>query len=339
MTNSWRSSVLKSLSFAVLSLAVAGCGCSSSDEAEGDSAGAAPSWHPDDVPAIQTAAHEAYARGDWVEAGKAFSRLAFDESLPADVRSLGWTGKGVIELKRLNEASSPDERCDIALTSLLTALNYDPRNASARFHLGYLYRNAFGFHQAALDQFKMFVALMKDAPDDPHVVKANSIVAELNGEIAEERARRPGVQRQNRTACTSAIRRGDAAAAKGRTKEALAEYEKAYAADPLCFDAAERLAGSWMKDRSAEGTDRAYRYACAAASLRTTNAKTLSTAAELAARLKRPMSAAKLWLRAVASNPTDRTAIDGLVSALTSAGLSRRATVYRRYRDGLPRGR
>lgn len=337
MTNSSPSSALKLLGFASL-LLLAGCGCSSDPSPDSPEA-VRDEPRPDDVPVIQASAQEAYAKGDWQAATKAYSRLAFDETLPLAVQSVGWTGKGIVDYRRMGEDGAPPELRDTARASFLHAVRLDRMNPVPRYHLGLLYRNEFGFNQAALEQFQVYAALKKNDVEDIHVARALSHIAELKAEIAREQSARKGADRRNPSACASALQRGDAAFRKRQYKTARFAYDAALKADPLSYDAAERLGQCWERtDRTKYGMEQAYECYKQASSLRT-YAKTLVAAAELAVKLDKRASAVALYSRAVAASPTDKTAIDGLIRALRKTGDAKSATAYQRYRDGLPRGR
>ena len=319
MTNSSPSSALKLLGFASL-LLLAGCGCSSDPSPDSPEA-VRDEPRPDDVPVIQASAQEAYAKGDWQAATKAYSRLAFDETLPLAVQSVGWTGKGIVDYRRMGEDGAPPELRDTARASFLHAVRLDRMN------------------QAALEQFQVYAALKKNDVEDIHVARALSHIAELKAEIAREQSARKGADRRNPSACASALQRGDAAFRKRQYKTARFAYDAALKADPLSYDAAERLGQCWERtDRTKYGMEQAYECYKQASSLRT-YAKTLVAAAELAVKLDKRASAVALYSRAVAASPTDKTAIDGLIRALRKTGDAKSATAYQRYRDGLPRGR
>jgi tetratricopeptide (TPR) repeat protein len=116
------------------------------------------------------------------------------------------------------------------------------------------------------------------------------------------------------------------------------EYEAAYKADVLSYPAALGLAKAWEKtDTTAAGSQRALDSYKAACSLRPGAIATFLAAGNLAMKLKQYATATELYSRAVAANPADISAIDGLIRALRNAGgQAKVADAYQRYRDTIP---
>ena len=291
---------------------------------------------PTDVAVLQLTAQVAFEKHDYDAASRAYTRLAADATLPPELQALGWTGRGVVSLARVSTGSAPAECRDSARTDFLRALRLDRKHASAYYHLGLLYLNAFNFKQAALEQFNYYVAVTRQAPDPTHLAKAQALIQGLNEEIAAEQARRPGADKRMPSACAESLRKADAAKQKGQLKVALGLYAEALKQDPLSFEAADRLAETIYatEGRTRAGQERAYKAYAAAAGLRT-YVKTLLAAADLASKLGNTASAVAYYSRAVAAKPTDTTAIDGLIRALQRSGNRRSATIYQNYRDSL----
>ena len=302
----------------------------------GEAAAKAAALHPGDVAVLQLTAQAAFQNHDFESATKAYTRLAFDESLPPEIRALGYVGRGIVGLARVGTGSAPEDCRDVSRLDFLRALALDPRNKPARYHLGHLYRNAFHFKQAALEQFSAYVALMKQTAD-PHVAKAQAEVDSLTREIETEKARRPGADKRKPEACAEAMRKADAARQKKQLKTAANLYGEALRHDPLSFEAADRLAQCTLEldGRTRAGQERAYALYCQAASLRT-YVKTMIAAGDLAMKLGKWASAATHYSRAMAAKPTDLTAIDGLIRALQKCGNRKSAAIYQRYRDAIP---
>ena len=268
--------------------------------------------------------------GDYDRAIGGFTAVAENEKLEPEARALGWTGLGIAEMTR--------DRRDFARIAFLRAIRLDRRNASARYHLGLLYRgDSYGYLDAALEQFDIFVRLGETA--DPRAVHAQRVIIPgIKADIARRAAERPGAQRRDANASAAALARAEAAWKKGNYKTARSEYEAAYKADVLSYPAALGLAKAWEKtDTTAAGSQRAldsYKTAC---SLRPGAIATFLTAGNLAMKLKQYATAAELYSRAVAANPADISAIDGLIRALRNAGgQTKVADAYQRYRDSIP---
>ena len=92
-----------------------------------------------------------------------------------------------------------------------------------------------------------------------------------------------------------------------------------------------------VADTTAAGSQHALDSYKAACSLRPGAIATFLAAGNLAMKLKQYATAAELYSRAVAANPADISAIDGLIRALRNAGgQGKVADAYQRYRDTIP---
>ena len=268
-----------------------------------------------------------YAK-DYAAASSGFADIANDLKLEASVRAQGWAGLGVVEMT-----------CDnhhLARVAFLRALRLDRRNAAAWYHLGLLYRDGFGYLEAALEQFEIFVRLEEEA--SPRVQKAQrTIIPALKEQISRAAMERPGVAKRNSSVAATSIAAAESALKKGNAKAAREAYQQAFAADPLSYPAALGLAKAWEKtDASKAGQQKAfenYRIACM---LRPSAVSTFLTAGSLAAKLGLTLQAIEIYSRAVAANPASLEAIDGLIRALRkSGGKAKVAEAYQGYRDSL----
>jgi len=261
-------------------------------------------------------------------AAQEFGAIAIDRGLPPEIRAQGWSGLGVVEWSRDNY--------DLARVALLRAIRTDRRNAAAWYHLGLLYRDGFGYLEAALEQLSIYVRL--EAVASPRVQKVQrSVIPELKEKIARTAADRPGASRRDSGASGALVQKADAAWKSGSFKSARKFYQEALNADPLSFPAALGLAKATLKaDASRTGQQQAlscYRRAC---SLNAGAVSAFLAAGELAQRLGQPSSAVEIYSRAVAANPTSLDALDGLIRALRKAGnRTRAAQAYQGYRDSL----
>lgn len=268
---------------------------------------------------------------DYARAAELYSGIADDKTLDEKTRSRGWAGLGIVEMTN-NEH-------DLARIAFLRAIRADRRNAAAYYHLGHLYRYApFGYPEAALEQFEIFVRLDAES-SSPRVQKTQrSIIPSLKDAIARAASDRPGAARRNSAASAAALSKAETSLKKGNLKSARAFYQEALSDDPLSFPAALGLARAELKaDQSAAGQKRAfesYRLAC---SLRPGAVSTLVEAGALAEKLALHAQAREIYSRAVAANPASLDAVDGLIRSIRKAGGDKRiAKAYQAYRDTLP---
>ena len=292
----------------------------------GDTIAKAAALAPDAPDVALLDAEIALYAGDYARATSRFSGVANDEKLEAPARALGWTGLGIVEMTRDNR--------DLARIAFLTAIRLDRRNAPARYHLGLLYRgDKYSYLDAALEQFEIFVRLGETA--DPRAVHAQrTIIPGIKTDIARRAAERPGAQRRDANASAAALSRADAAWKKKNYKVAKSEYEAACKADVLSFPAALGLA-KVCAATAATAADRqraldCYKTAC---SLRPGSVSTFLAAGELATAVKQYATAVELYSRAVAADPSNTSAIDGLIRSLRKTGDGKTADAYQRYRD------
>ena len=271
----------------------------------------------------------AWHQKDYDMARKRFRALADDEALSATIRSLGWAGVGIVEMTENNR--------DLARIALLRAIRVDRYNASARYHLGMLYRDAFNYNEAALEQFDVFVRLQTDA--DARVRRVQqTVIPDLKDTITRAAADRPGVANRNSTASAAAIEKAKTEIRKGNFKSARQAYQDALKADPLSYPAALGLAEMYLKtDTSSSGRQSAlanYQLAC---TLRYGAVGTFVAAGNLAYQLGQYMRASEIYSRAIAANPNSIDAIDGLIRSLQKIGgeKAKLAQAYQRYRDFL----
>ena len=268
----------------------------------------------------------AFHLADYARSAKLFRDVAEDEEATPEARSLGWTGLGIVEMT--------SEHRDLARIAFLRAIRLDRRNPSARYHLGLLYRgDSFGYLDAALEQFEIFVRLGEKA--DPRAQHAQRVIIPgIKEDIARRAASRRGAEKRDSAASAAALARAAAAMKKGNYKTARSEYEAAYRADVLSYPAALGLAKAWEKtDTTNTGRQRTLDWYKEACSLKPGAISTFLAAGELAAKMGQHATAAELYSRAVAANPSDISAIDGLIRALRRTGSGKVADAYQSYRE------
>ena len=265
---------------------------------------------------------------DYATASSGFSEIANDSKLNASVRAQGWAGLGVVEMT-----------CDnhhLARIAFLRAIRLDRRNAAAWYHLGLLYRDGFGYLEAALEQFEIFVRLEEEA--SPRVQKVQrTIIPALKEQISRAATERPGAAKRNSSVAATSIATAEAALKKGNTKAAREAYQQALAADPLSYPAALGLAKAWEKtDASKAGQQKAFENYKIACMLRPSAVSTFLTTGSLAVKLGYSSQAVEIYSRAIAANPVSLDAIDGLIRVLRKGGKTDKVTnAYQTYRDSL----
>lgn len=291
----------------------------------------------DDVDVAMLDGEIAYFAKDYGYSLARFTEVAGNTAFDPKARSLAWTGIGIVEMSCIGIDQKDLEKRALSRIAFLRAIRLDRRNASARYHLGLLYRNSYGYLDAALEQFNVFVRLL-DAGDE-RVQKAQRVfIPEIKEEIARRAAERPGASRRDSSVSAAALVRAEAAVKKGHFKTARLEYDRALAADVLSYPAALGLAKAWERsDRTNFGLRKALEHYKTACSLRYSAVSTFIAAGSLAMRLGQWASAVEIYSRAVAANPSDITAIDGLIRALRKAGgKAKIASAYQLYRESIP---
>ena len=267
---------------------------------------------------------------DYAGASSGFSETANDSKLGASVRAQAWAGLGVVEMT-----------CDnhhLARVAFLRALRLDRRNAAAWYHLGLLYRDGFGYLEAALEQFEIFIRLEEEA--SPRVQKVQrTIIPALKDQIARAATEHEGASNRNSAVCATEIAKAEELWKKGKYKDARDRYVQALKSDMLSYPAALGLARAWEKtDATRSGQERAldcYRIAC---TVRPSAVSTFLVAGSMAAKLGLTLQTVEIYSRAVAANPASLEAIDGLIRALRkSGGKAKVAEAYQQYRLSLAR--
>ena len=352
MTNSSLSSVLKrSLAVFGTALLAGGCGESAPKVVTVDDLvdEAAERLSLGQIPEARTAISNAYAMasgdvdvrllkaqidfhsrgdGDLESAAALYRGIANDESLDRKVRSQGWAGLGVLD-RFANER-------DAARLDLLRALRMDGKNASAWYNLGCVYRDSFGFNEAACDCFENFVRL--ETNDLERVAKTQrTYIRDLREERTNTILEIPGSRNANATACNAALLAAEAAVKKGTFKTARLRYDEALKADPTSFKAALGMARMCLKtDPSEAGRKAALDYYYRACKLGPSSVSTFIAAGDLAYSTSGGIvSAIGYYSRAMAADPTNTTAIDGLIRSLRKNKQKNTADAYQLYRDFL----
>jgi len=274
----------------------------------------------------QLAAQIAWHVRDYDAALKGYQSLANDAKLPATLRAEGWSGVGIVEMTA--------NRRDEARVAFLRAIRLDRRHASAWYHLGHLYRESFGYPEAALEQFNIFVRLDETVSQRVQKVMRTKI-PELKEVVARAAAGQSGALKRDSAASAALLAKADMAWGKGNFKTARLNYQEALKQDSMSYPAAMGIAKSWLKTDStkrglASALD-AYRLACR---LRPGAVATFLATADLAVKLGNHTQAVDFYSRAVAADPNSISALDGLIRSLRRVGgKNAAAQAYQGYRD------
>lgn len=265
---------------------------------------------------------------DYKSAAEGFSSLANDMKLEAAIRAQAWAGLGVVEMSCDN--------CHQARVAFLRAIRLDRRNAAAWYHLGLLYRDEFGYLEAALEQFEIFARLEEMA--SPRVQKVQrAVIPALKDTMAHAISERPGAAKRNSALCSTTLAKAEAEWKKGQYGNARQSYQAALTADLLSYPAAVGLARAWeVTDRTSAGQAKAFENYKLACTLKPSAVSTFVTAGNLAARLGYHSQAVEIFSRAVAASPTSFDALDGLIRSLRKVNKPQDARAYQQYRESIP---
>lgn len=281
-----------------------------------------------DADIIELAAQIAFFRKDYKTAVRHFARLASDDGFGAETKAIGWTGLGVVDFVMIGLHPDVARYRHESRVKFLQAITLDRRNASARYHLGRLYRDTFQYLDAARDEFDMFVHLEPVADERVKKIK-NEVLPSLKDEIARNSA---SSSRVDSPACAAFLKKGDDAYRRKNWKAAITSYAKAFKKDPGSFPAAVGLARSYaLSNRSKFERAEAMKMYLAACKIRPSAIRTFIEAADYALNSGNSATAVELYSRALAANPVSKSAVEGLILALTKSGDTQAASVYRGY--------
>ena len=230
----------------------------------------------------------------------------------------------------------------------MRALRLDFRNAAAWYHMGVLSRNTYHFYSAAKDQFEMACRL------EPNSARTRETVRTIIPALLEARARatadKPGAAKRDPGLAAKLIAEGVAAQKKKEIRTAAARFEKAFAADPLSWEAAWNYAQTLQAAEAAKKPNDKTKLSVAAivdktidayrAALDATPASrdTCMAAARFALQNRRPAAACDFLSHALAHFPDSKPVLDLYIEALgkldTPDG-AKRAKMYRAYRQEL----
>ena len=270
-----------------------------------------------------------YRAKDYENSSRLFREVAVNEKNDIALRAQAFAGLGVVEMTANN--------FHLARIAFLRAIRLDRKCSSAWYHLGLLYRDSFGYSEAALDQFNVYARL--DDMADVRVQKVRrAVIPGIEDTIRQTTASIPGASKRDSAAASTALVRGEASWKKGLYKTARQAYQEALKADPLSFKAAEALANAWLKtDTTKSGQEKAFENLKIACRLSPSSVKTFLKVGQLAVKLGYNAQSVEIYSRAVAANPTSIDALDGLIRSLRKNGKKSDANAYQQYRDTLAR--
>lgn len=288
---------------------------------------------PDDIDVRELLAQVAWYSREYGVARELYHPLATDAKLPNDVRAQAFAALGVIDMAECGTDMQHDWLRDRARTEFLQAIAIDRFNATARYQLALLYRDSYGYNEAALENFRAYLQLTKEADARMQRVQREEM-PNLTRIINEANAARPGAAGRDVSVCSQELKKAEAEWKKGAYAKAKQFYANANNADPLSYEAALGLAQSWEKLKN--GKENALKYYQEACKNRTSYTKTLIKTGDLAMELKKYAIATEAYSRAVAASARDITALDGLIRALRRSNRSKAAEVYQKYRETIP---
>ena len=288
---------------------------------------------PRDLDVMELLAQVAWYEGNLDKARELYLPLTSATNAPAELKSQAFAALGVIDMALCGTDMQREWLRDRARTEFMRAILLDRFNATARYQLAILYRDAFGYNEPALENFRAYLQLSKVSDARMQRVQRDEMPA-LGRIINEANAARPGAASRDVAACSRELKKAEAEWRKGAYTKARQAYANANKADPLSYEAALGLARCWEKVKNGkENALKAYHEAC---KNRTSATKTFIKTGDLAMELKKYAIATEAYSRAIAANAKDITAIDGLIRALRRSNRAKAAEVYQLYRESLP---
>ena len=282
---------------------------------------------PDSAEARLLAGQAAFIAEDYDRAISEFGAVSKETSLSKPLRAKGFVGLGLVEYARHN--------VDVARILFLRAQLHDPRNASASYHLGLIYRDTYHFYEAALLQFQMFAKL--SSPTEPRTqTVGRKIIPELRDQRNRISVERPGASARNPGQAAKLIEEAQALEAKSRLTMAKNKYAEAMNADPFSYPASLGYAKLLKRlGKTAGDVDKALAAYRAAIDQRPEVQKNYLEAAQLAYVNKRWATSVQIMDRAVAHDARNRDSFDVLIGALIKAGNGKLAKSWSDYRAEL----
>ena len=273
-----------------------------------------------------------YHEREYEASRAAFEKIAEDANVGALERAQAYSGMGINDMAMRGSDQSDVFYMHRARLEFFRAANLCYQEPSAHYHLAKLYRDAFEYREAALNQFKIFVAIVKDA--DSRVQKVTrSEIPDLKNDISKELSEIPGAKEADEKKAEAALKESARLKQRGRIRDARNQYIAAHKANPLSFKIAKDLAEMWLAtDKTDNGKNKAldaYLDACRV------NPNALSVfldAGRLAEGIQNWSTAGGRYSRALAINQKSLDAIDGMIRVMRKTGLPKVAALYEEYR-------
>ena len=269
----------------------------------------------------------AQKKPDYNHAIACFTKVAEDSSRPASERAMAYNARAVA-IKTSDPARTDHVRLD-----LFRALQLNPRNEAAHYHLGLLYIDS--FPAEALEEFNLFIRYKGSDPRHVETVEKD-IIPGLKRVLKENEAERlAAASSRDESAAAQAIRAARKYRASRRFERASDNFALALKKDPLSVSAALEYAAmleemaqvvpSRLREKRSKAyvkaleTYRAAIKACPpldAVSLR----KACIGAARCATASGRPKTAVECLERLLAMNRSDRDALILMAQAQSRRG-------------------
>lgn len=267
----------------------------------------------------------AYFAKDYERARKDFDAVANAESLSPEIRSQALSARAVMEIAQ--------NSFDRARLTLWRAVRLHFGNASARYHLGHLFRDTYHFDAAALEQFEMAGRLMKDPVRAKAI--AHDVIPALRESLRARMASKPGATSRDPAAAAKLVAEGETLA-KADPKKAAAKFAEAYAKDPLSYAAAFGCAKSiCARAKTSAEIDKAMTAFQDAIDQRSNSQETYRTAARAALNARRPMRTEKFLSQALSHDASSKPTLELYVQTLRRLGKSAEAKLYAAYLNEL----
>jgi tetratricopeptide (TPR) repeat protein len=265
-------------------------------------------------------------------ANKCYRTICENAKSSSSDKAIGWVGLALVDIISMVDGKADIKR-ERARVNLYKAIRLDPRNASARYHLGVLYRD-FGYNEVALDQFELFLRLENQDRDRAEKVRS-SIIPAVKESIASARSF-AGSSKNDAVSSAKFMKQAIEAWNKSHYKTAKLRYNDAYNADKTNYRAAYGLAQAWEKTTPTKaGYVEAFKYCKIACTLRPTSKEMLLKSAMLAAKAGNSLGAVESYSRALCIGFNDATVVKSFVRELKNVGKKDIAGIYQDYLNSL----
>lgn len=291
---------------------------------------------PDAPDVLQLGGQTGFYAAKYDLSTRCYRAMCENKDFTAQDKAVGWTGLALVDIISMVDGKADFKR-ERARTSLYKAIRLDPRNASARYHLGMLYRD-FEYYEVALDQFELYLRLDQTDRDRAEKVRS-SLIPAIKESIASARAA-IGSSKNDSVSSVRFMKQAVEAWNKRHYKTARLRYNDAYNADKTNYRAAYGLALAWEKTAPTKaGYGEAFKYCRIASALRPTSKEMLMKSAELAVGAGNNLGAAEAYSRALCIGFNDAAVVKLFIRELRNVGRKDIANIYQDYLSTLPDAR